>query len=130
MNMSLVLCQWCCALPGQAHGKGIYVSKTPRLATGFARHNGTGQELLLCAVLDDASNLLTYRGIGQLAVTAESDAVRHVGEAIVVKREDHVLPLYKVRLGKETYHRATLHPHLEVVLVISGTSLLTFSTSS
>lgn len=69
---------------GQAHGKGIYVSKTPGLAEGFA-HNargGTrGRELLLCAVLDDASKVrredrYTVGQSHHFAVEAESESIR------------------------------------------------------
>ena len=82
----------------------VYVAKEPSLARGFASSWGAegkvNPSLLLCAVLDDATQLQKkdrYTA-GRFEVEQESASIKHAGDAMVVKREDHVLPLYKVTL--------------------------------
>jgi hypothetical protein len=73
---------------GQAHGRGVYTAKNPGLAHGYARHqNPLTEDILLCAVLDDAGD------------KEGEKVVKHVGDAMVVAKESHVLPLFKVRFS-------------------------------
>merc|ERR1719401_2255713 len=60
---------------GQAHGRGIYTANVDAawLSQGFC----TAPNMLVCAVLQSNS------------------AVRHVGDAMVVARSDHVVPLFE-----------------------------------
>lgn len=83
---------------GQFHGRGIYVAKQPSLAQSFS----TDSTLLMCAVLDDSKPLTNpYKvGVRQFySCYRESDNIKHVGDAIVVQHESHVLPIYTVTLG-------------------------------
>jgi len=60
---------------GQAHGQGIYTANVDAawLSKGFC----TAPSMLVCAVLQSESH------------------VRHVGDAMVVARSDHVVPLFE-----------------------------------
>merc|ERR1711920_257027 len=59
---------------GAAHGTGIYTANidAPWLSRGFC----TGPSILVCAVL-------------------QSDEIRHVRDAMVVRQADHVVPLFE-----------------------------------
>merc|ERR1712228_109676 len=59
---------------GAAHGKGVYTANVDAawLSRGFCYN----PQMLVCAVL-------------------QSSAVRHVGDAMVVGRADHVVPLFE-----------------------------------
>ncbi|CAJ1406470.1 unnamed protein product [Effrenium voratum] len=83
-------------LHGSSHGKGIYTAKTinARLAYGFAL--GSSRALLVCGVIDDAVALPERVACGNHFITAQSDHVRHVGDAIVVFDESRLLPLFEV----------------------------------
>merc|ERR1719384_1562939 len=60
---------------GAAHGRGVYTANVDAawLSKGFC----TQPRMLVCAVLDS------------------SEVVRHVGDAMVVARSDHVVPLFE-----------------------------------
>merc|ERR1740116_604551 len=59
---------------GAAHGKGVYTANVDAawLSRGFC----SAPTMLVCAVL-------------------QSDAVRHVGDAMVVSKEEHVVPMFE-----------------------------------
>ncbi|CAE7946811.1 unnamed protein product [Symbiodinium sp. KB8] len=80
---------------GASHGNGIYTAKTqnPGLSFGFCR--GSIRPMLVCGVLDDAVPLARKYLLGNHYVTAESQNVRHVGDAIVVFDESRVIPLFE-----------------------------------
>eukprot|EP00040_Diaphanoeca_grandis_P025649 m.142397 g.142397 ORF g.142397 m.142397 type:complete len:1442 (+) comp30248_c1_seq5:106-4431(+) len=78
---------------GQAHGRGVYTSKTPQLAHSFGN-----TDLLLVSVLDD-SKPQTHEKIGRLNMTHSGKAVKHVGDAMVINKEANVLPMFKLKLG-------------------------------
>ncbi|CAE6936583.1 unnamed protein product [Symbiodinium natans] len=80
---------------GASHGNGIYTAKThnPALSFGFCR--GETRPMLVCGVLDDAVALARPYKLGNHTVTAESQHVRHVGDAIVVFDESRVVPLFE-----------------------------------
>ncbi|CAK9111546.1 Uncharacterized protein SCF082_LOCUS51765 [Durusdinium trenchii] len=75
---------------GSAHGVGIYTARHPQLSLNFA--NGT-RSLLVCGVLDDASHTPSTH-LGSFLVTAESDTIRHVGDAVVIFEPRRVAPLF------------------------------------
>lgn len=83
---------------GSAHGLGIYTANLDHanLSYGFGGRNG----LLVCGVLDDAVQLPVPKSVGNLTVTAESEAVRHVGGAVVVFDPRRVAPLFHVLAPK------------------------------
>lgn len=64
---------------GQAHGRGVYTANVDAawLSKGFC----TQPRMLVCAVLDSG------------------EVVRHVGDAMVVARSDHVVPLFEGASG-------------------------------
>mmetsp|Transcript_136442 Transcript_136442/g.262032 ORF Transcript_136442/g.262032 Transcript_136442/m.262032 type:complete len:107 (-) Transcript_136442:47-367(-) len=80
---------------GAAHGRGIYTAKVhnPNLSAGFARCiNG----MLVVGVLDDALAADVRKRLGSRIVQAESKAIRHVGDAMVIFDSSRVLPLFSV----------------------------------
>merc|ERR1712070_880742 len=81
---------------GSVHGRGIYTATLDHagLSWGFSR--GSRKPILVCAVLDDATDLETPRQLGFRYVTRESESVRHVGGAMVVFDPQRVAPLYVV----------------------------------
>jgi len=83
---------------GAAHGRGIYAAKVnnggSRLSAHFAR--GMAKGVLVCAVLDDSAELPSQYALGYRNVTAESQSVRHVGDAFVIFDPRHILPLFTV----------------------------------
>eukprot|EP00418_Pyrodinium_bahamense_P015891 CAMPEP_0179102038 /NCGR_PEP_ID=MMETSP0796-20121207/47208_1 /TAXON_ID=73915 /ORGANISM="Pyrodinium bahamense, Strain pbaha01" /LENGTH=456 /DNA_ID=CAMNT_0020799905 /DNA_START=48 /DNA_END=1418 /DNA_ORIENTATION=+ len=78
---------------GSSHGLGIYTATldNPFLSRGFCSEPC----MLVCAVVDDAVRLTCPRPLGRFFVTAESAAVRHVGDALVVMDPWHVAPLFE-----------------------------------
>lgn len=80
---------------GSVHGLGIYTARlqNPGLSQAFS----SGQSLLVCGVLDDARSVRTEVNLGSFGVTAKSEAVKHVGDAVVVFERGHVVPLLEVR---------------------------------
>lgn len=83
---------------GSAHGVGIYTAtmESPQLSLGFIRGPfSRSRQLLVCGLLDDAvSALAEPKSFGALTVKAESDAVRHVGNAVVIFDSRRVAPLF------------------------------------
>eukprot|EP00931_Biecheleriopsis_adriatica_P103302 TRINITY_DN78156_c0_g1_i1.p1 TRINITY_DN78156_c0_g1~~TRINITY_DN78156_c0_g1_i1.p1 ORF type:complete len:448 (-),score=82.40 TRINITY_DN78156_c0_g1_i1:276-1619(-) len=79
---------------GSAHGRGIYTAKmhNPMLSWGFSR--GSTRPMLLCGILDDAVTKMLPEYCGYRLVTAESDTVRHVGDAVVIFDSRRVAPLF------------------------------------
>jgi len=80
---------------GSTHGVGIYTARVSNaaLACGFSRMGS--RPILVCGILDDAKELTESRTMGRFNVTAESSAVRHVGDAIVVFDEARIAPLFE-----------------------------------
>lgn len=78
---------------GSAHGKGIYTAhvKNPQLSAGFC----TAPKMLVCGVLDDARGAVQNRTCGNFQVTAQSNVIKHVGDAVVVFDESRVVPLWQ-----------------------------------
>lgn len=78
---------------GSAHGKGIYTAhvSNPQLSAGFC----TAPKMLVCGVLDDARGAVQNRTCGNFQVTAQSDVIKHVGDAVVVFDERRVVPLWQ-----------------------------------
>mmetsp|Transcript_10530 Transcript_10530/g.19096 ORF Transcript_10530/g.19096 Transcript_10530/m.19096 type:complete len:494 (+) Transcript_10530:85-1566(+) len=58
------------------------------------------RDLLLCGVLDD-SQPVPPRVIGNHTLTASSENVSHVGDAIIVAREAHIVPMFVARVAHE-----------------------------
>lgn len=77
---------------GSVHGKGIYTARisNPQLSAGFC----TDPKLLVCGVLDDAPGVAN-RSDGHFQVHAQSNAIKHVGDAVVVFDESRVVPLFQ-----------------------------------
>lgn len=80
---------------GAAHGRGIYTAKVhnPNLSAGFAR---CISGMLVVGVLDDALAADVQKWLGSRIVQAESKAIRHVGDAMVIFDPSRVLPLFSV----------------------------------
>lgn len=78
---------------GSAHGNGVYIAKlnNPWLSQGFTRG---ANKMLVCGVVDDATDLTQAQRFGSFDVTKESDNVRHVGDAMVVFQSVRVAPLF------------------------------------
>lgn len=81
---------------GSAHGVGIYTAQvdSPQLSLGFAKGSKT---LLICGVLDDAvpvNAAAALRTYGHLGLKAESESIRHVGDAVVIFDSRRVAPLF------------------------------------
>eukprot|EP00930_Biecheleria_cincta_P018345 TRINITY_DN14324_c0_g5_i1.p1 TRINITY_DN14324_c0_g5~~TRINITY_DN14324_c0_g5_i1.p1 ORF type:complete len:737 (+),score=90.83 TRINITY_DN14324_c0_g5_i1:82-2292(+) len=78
---------------GAAHGRGIYTAQVnaPDLSRGFC----TEPKMLVCGVADDAQALLSTAACGSQRISAQSNAIRHVGDAVVVFDEKRVVPLYQ-----------------------------------
>lgn len=85
---------------GSVHGKGIYTARlsNPQLSAGFC----TDPKLLVCGVLDDAAGVAN-RSNGHFQVHAQSNAVKHVGDAVVVFDESRVVPLFQA--SAQTFSR-------------------------
>lgn len=83
---------------GSAHGVGIYTAtvESPQLSLGFIRGaaSSRSRQLLVCGVLDDAVGGGEAKSFGALTVKAESDAIRHVGNAVVIFDSRRVAPLF------------------------------------
>lgn len=85
---------------GSAHGVGIYTAKmeSPQLSLTFIRGPvSRSRQLLVCGVLDDAQVVQSQgdlKTFGALTVKAESQAVRHVGDAVVIFDSRRVAPLF------------------------------------
>lgn len=81
---------------GSAHGVGIYTAsmESPQLSLGFIRPSSRARQLLVCGVLDDAVQSGELKSFGALTVKAESEAVRHVGNAVVIFDSRRVAPLF------------------------------------
>jgi len=80
---------------GSAHGNGIYLASRDS-ALLAARHADDCSCVLVCGFLDNAKRLAQPRRMGSQRVTAESEAVRHVGSAIVIFDEKRVVPLFRL----------------------------------
>jgi len=79
---------------GLSHGDGVYTSALDSawLSAGFC----TEPRMLVCGVIDDASPVPRRPiGLGRLFLTAESEAIRHVGNAIIALQSTRVAPLYE-----------------------------------
>lgn len=78
---------------GASHGLGIYTAKlsNPFLSRGFC----SAPRMLVCGIVDDAVQQSQLKILGRFAVTAESESVRHVGDAIVVFDPWRVVPLFE-----------------------------------
>ena len=78
---------------GSAHGNGIYTAKLSAvsLSLGFARGS---KKLLVCGVVDDTLKLHEDEPRGRFSVTAKSNSVLHVGDAVVVFDSAMVAPLF------------------------------------
>lgn len=78
---------------GSAHGVGIYTATVHKawLSKSFC----SAPRMLVCGVLDDAVPLTRSRVLGRRNVIAESQAVRHVGDAVVVFDTKRVVPLFE-----------------------------------
>eukprot|EP00439_Symbiodinium_sp_Y106_P060349 s2592_g8.t3 len=87
---------------GSVHGRGIYTAglQNPRLSAGFC----TDPKMLVCGVLDDSQHLAASRTLGNHQLKAESQAIKHVGDAIVVFDERRVVPLFQAS-GSAFQHR-------------------------
>lgn len=77
---------------GAAHGRGIYTARVeaPDLSRGFCSH----PELLVCGVVDDALPS-QMKHCGNLSISAQSNIIRHVGDAVVVFDKSRVVPLFR-----------------------------------
>lgn len=78
---------------GSAHGLGIYTANVtnPRLSMGFC----TAPKMLVCGVLDDATVAGRAATCGNFTVKAQSNVIKHVGDAVVVFDESRVVPLWQ-----------------------------------
>lgn len=81
---------------GAVHGRGIYTAKVhnPCLSAGFAGFHPQG--MLVVGILDDAVVHSAQKRLGNYSVGAESKAVIHVGDAMVVFEPSHVVPFFSV----------------------------------
>lgn len=88
---------------GSTHGFGIYMAKlgAAHLSYHFAGYGGDG--LLVGCVLDDATPTGNHYCLGRRVVTAESETVRHVGDAIVVFDQSCVAPFFQVRTHRQRW---------------------------
>jgi len=79
---------------GAAHGRGVYTAcvDAPSLSIGFTSQ----PKMLVCGVVDDSMDLATQETCGRFSVTASSATIKHVGNAVVVKSERRVAPLFMV----------------------------------
>lgn len=77
---------------GSVHGRGIYTARisNPQLSAGFC----SDPKLLVCGVLDDAPGVAN-RSDGHFQVHAQSNAIKHVGDAVVIFDESRVVPLFQ-----------------------------------
>lgn len=79
---------------GSAHGLGIYLAS--RYSSPLAaRHAEDYSCVLVCGCLDNAVRIAQPRRLGSQTITAESEAVCHVGNAIVIFDEKRVVPLFR-----------------------------------
>jgi len=77
---------------GAAHGRGIYTAqvRAPDLSRGFCTH----PDLLVCGVIDDAQAGIPWQ-CGNHTVSAQSNSIRHVGDAVVIFDQSRVVPLFR-----------------------------------
>jgi len=77
---------------GAAHGRGIYTARVeaPDLSRCFCSH----PELLVCGVVDDALPSHMKR-CGNHSISAQSNIIRHVGDAVVIFDQSRVVPLFR-----------------------------------
>mmetsp|Transcript_45254 Transcript_45254/g.104975 ORF Transcript_45254/g.104975 Transcript_45254/m.104975 type:complete len:514 (-) Transcript_45254:205-1746(-) len=66
------------------------------------------KDLLLCGVLDD-SRPVPPRKIGNHSLTAQSENVSHVGDAIIVARESYIAPMFVARVSQEMLWTRGVH---------------------
>eukprot|EP00929_Paragymnodinium_shiwhaense_P023033 TRINITY_DN14517_c0_g3_i2.p1 TRINITY_DN14517_c0_g3~~TRINITY_DN14517_c0_g3_i2.p1 ORF type:complete len:674 (+),score=92.14 TRINITY_DN14517_c0_g3_i2:74-2023(+) len=78
---------------GSAHGNGIYTARVGAsiLSRGFCDE----PKILVCGVVSNAVEATGGHYCGRFQVNAESNLVRHVGDAMVVFDEQRVAPLYE-----------------------------------
>lgn len=81
---------------GSAHGLGVYTARVeaPGLSVGFSS-GSSGQSLLVCGVVDDSRPKIQHEVCGRFPVTAASQVVKHVGDAVVVFDSSRVVPLFE-----------------------------------
>lgn len=89
---------------GSAHGLGIYAAKvgSASLSWGFCSGSHPDTSMLICAVLDDSErktqDLSSFESssafIGRLPVTAASNDIKHVGDAVVIFEPRRIAPLF------------------------------------
>lgn len=90
---------------GSVHGRGIYTAdlQNPRLSAGFC----TDPKMLVCGILDDSRHLAASRTLGIHQLKAESQAIKHVGDAIVVFDESRVVPLFQASASAFQHRRCS-----------------------
>eukprot|EP00443_Scrippsiella_acuminata_P020973 CAMPEP_0115198628 /NCGR_PEP_ID=MMETSP0270-20121206/16203_1 /TAXON_ID=71861 /ORGANISM="Scrippsiella trochoidea, Strain CCMP3099" /LENGTH=731 /DNA_ID=CAMNT_0002612005 /DNA_START=27 /DNA_END=2218 /DNA_ORIENTATION=- len=87
---------------GAVHGRGIYTARVdaPSLSINFC----SDPRMLVCGVLDDADPLACHQAMyGGHSLSAQSQTIKHVGDAVVVFDERRVVPLFEVSANK--FHR-------------------------
>jgi len=101
---------------GAVHGRGIYTARVnaPSLSMGFC----SAPKMLICGVVDNADLLTQRRTVDGRVITAESNAVRHVGDAVVVFDDRRVAPLFEVSAEKfSPYQRV---PQAVSAVIVTG----------
>eukprot|EP00929_Paragymnodinium_shiwhaense_P023031 TRINITY_DN14517_c0_g2_i1.p1 TRINITY_DN14517_c0_g2~~TRINITY_DN14517_c0_g2_i1.p1 ORF type:complete len:669 (+),score=49.58 TRINITY_DN14517_c0_g2_i1:57-2063(+) len=93
---------------GSVHGKGIYTARVgaPELSRGFCSE----PRMLVCGVVSNALDTSSDNYCGRFQVTAQSNAVKHVGDAMVVFDEKRVAPLYEVSASDWHFRRSRNGP--------------------
>merc|ERR1719247_2248987 len=79
---------------GAVHGRGVYTARVeaPQLSRCFCSE----PKMLICGVVDDADPLSHRECAGRFTVSAKSQTIKHVGDAVIVADDRRVAPLFQV----------------------------------
>jgi hypothetical protein len=78
---------------GSVHGVGIYTGQLGYCGASLSHGFSHGGPMFICGVIDDAQPVQQY-ALGIRSVSAESEHVRHVGNAMVIFESRRVAPLF------------------------------------
>lgn len=92
---------------GSAHGNGIYTAKLSAAELSLSFVRGSKKRLLVCGVVDDSVEINENDRRGQFSVTASSNSVLHVGDAIVVFNPAMIAPLFVAEVSRPLGHAST-----------------------
>eukprot|EP00929_Paragymnodinium_shiwhaense_P089304 TRINITY_DN4946_c0_g1_i1.p1 TRINITY_DN4946_c0_g1~~TRINITY_DN4946_c0_g1_i1.p1 ORF type:complete len:516 (+),score=144.63 TRINITY_DN4946_c0_g1_i1:135-1682(+) len=82
---------------GSAHGLGVYTAGSHN--AWLSRTFCNAPRMLVCGVVDDAKPVFPRTPCGNHWISAQSENVRHVGDAVVVFDEARVVPLFEATGG-------------------------------